>query len=110
MLAFASPYRPTAITTDLRRATDRATERRAVRAVEAGVTTRTATRADGRWQAVTPDGIAHLFFVATPGIGHAICSPEIRPVEERYAYPALARCLACLNHIEYGPGPRQVQS
>ena len=56
----------------------------------------------GRWQAAGPDGIAHLFFVATPGIGHAACNPNIRPVAERFEHPARARCLACLNHIEYG--------
>ena len=56
----------------------------------------TTTEPAPRWQAVEPSGIGHTFFVMTPGIGHAACDPQIRPVAERWEYPVIARCTRCM--------------
>ena len=67
------------------------------------MTTKTAVR----WQAALPDGIGHAFAdgwtVAAP---RPLCGADMRPVEPRHEWPEVARCLACLTRIEYGPKTR----
>jgi hypothetical protein len=48
-----------------------------------------------RWQATTPDGIAHAYVSLRPGTA-PVCEMGPDATHERWEYPERARCVKCL--------------
>lgn len=65
-----------------------------------------------RWQAALPDGIGHAWAdgwtvgaprpLRTVAAPRPLCGADIRPVEERHAWPVVAKCVLCLGREMYG--------
>jgi hypothetical protein len=60
----------------------------------------TSAKPDIHWQAPGPDGIGHAFATTRPG-SVPLCGAGPLYTHERYAWPAIAKCIGCLEHEKH---------